>query len=53
LENGKKETFEETVARVENMHIQKFPTLAFEIHRAFRKVFEKKAVPSMRYIANK
>ncbi|KAK2951426.1 putative Adenosylcobalamin-dependent ribonucleoside-triphosphate reductase [Blattamonas nauphoetae] len=48
LSNGHKETYQETVERVENMHIQKFPSHFYEIHQAFKKVSEKKVVPSMR-----
>lgn len=48
LSNGKKETYEECVERVENMHINKFPHLAVKIHQHFKMVFDKKVVPSMR-----
>ncbi|KAH7821306.1 ribonucleoside-triphosphate reductase [Monocercomonoides exilis] len=48
LSSGRKETFEETVQRVENMHINKFPEHFFEIHQAMNFVREKKVVPSMR-----
>jgi ribonucleoside-diphosphate reductase alpha chain len=48
LDNGKKETFEETVERVENMHIRKYLAHAVDIHRHFNQVRNKRVVPSMR-----
>jgi len=44
----RRETFEETVARVENMHLGKFPGMISEIQEAFDFVREKKVLPSMR-----
>lgn len=44
----RREVFEETVARVENMHISKFPTLETDIRKAFDAVREKRVLPSMR-----
>jgi ribonucleoside-diphosphate reductase alpha chain len=44
----RRETFEETVDRVRRMHCEKFPKLAMDINRAFRSVYEKKVLPSMR-----
>ncbi len=47
-ELGRREVFAETVARVEAMHIGKFPELEYEIRWAFDLVREKKLLPSMR-----
>lgn len=44
----RRETFKETVYRVENMHLQKFPQLAEQIKEAFKFVYDKKLLPSMR-----
>ena len=45
---GRRETWEENVARVEDMHIRKFPQLKKEINTAFDFVRRKEVVPSMR-----
>lgn len=45
---GRRESFEETVERVENMHVKRFPQIADDIHWAFDKVREKRVLPSMR-----
>lgn len=47
-EIGRRETWEENVARVENMHINKFPDLKEDINKAFDFVRRKEVVPSMR-----
>lgn len=47
-ERKRRETFEETVIRVQNMHIRKFPLLTEEIVWAFNFVRERKVLPSMR-----
>lgn len=45
---GRRETYEETVARVEEMHLKRFPDLEDDIKSAFDLVREKKVLPSMR-----
>ncbi len=47
-ELGRREVYEETVARVESMHAARFPQLASEIREAFDLVRAKKILPSMR-----
>ncbi len=47
-ELGRRETWEENVARVEGMHIRKFPELKEDITKAFDYVRRKEVVPSMR-----
>lgn len=44
----RREIYEETVARVEAMHLAKFPELSEDIRWAFSKVQEKRVLPSMR-----
>ncbi len=44
----RREVYEETVARVENMHVGRFPAMADEIHQAFDLVRAKRLLPSMR-----
>ena len=44
----RRETFKETVDRVRNMHIKKFPKLVDKIYEAFNFVYNKKVLPSMR-----
>jgi len=44
----RREVYEETVARVEGMHVGKFPEMAEEIHWAFDLVRAKRLLPSMR-----
>ena len=46
--DGTKESWEEIVTRNKNMHIKKFPFLKEEIDNAFRYVYDKKVLPSMR-----
>ena len=47
--NGKRrEIYTETVDRDKEMHKQKFPKLADKIERAFRSVYKKEVLPSMR-----
>eukprot|EP00770_Monocercomonoides_exilis_P012999 MONOS_12943.1-p1 / transcript=MONOS_12943.1 / gene=MONOS_12943 / organism=Monocercomonoides_exilis_PA203 / gene_product=ribonucleoside-triphosphate reductase [EC:1.17.4.2] / transcript_product=ribonucleoside-triphosphate reductase [EC:1.17.4.2] / location=Mono_scaffold00757:2809-5193(-) / protein_length=795 / sequence_SO=supercontig / SO=protein_coding / is_pseudo=false len=48
LPSRRKETYAETVQRVENMHIEQFPNLATKIHNVMNFVRERKVVPSMR-----
>jgi ribonucleoside-triphosphate reductase (thioredoxin) len=47
-ELGRREVYEETVARVEAMHLGKFPGFEDEIRGAFDLVREKRVLPSMR-----
>ena len=44
----RREVYEETVARVEGMHIQQFPQMETEIREAFDLVRAKRLLPSMR-----
>jgi len=49
MENkGRRENWNELVKRNMDMHIKKFPDLKSEIQNAYRYVFEKKVLPSMR-----
>ena len=45
---NRRETFAETVERNMNMHIKSFPLVSKEIERAYKFVFDKKVLPSMR-----
>lgn len=45
---NRRETWEELVDRNKEMHIQKFPNLKDEINEAYKLVYEKKVLPSMR-----
>ena len=47
-ELGRRETWEENVSRVEDMHMRKFPELKEDINKAFDYVRRKEVVPSMR-----
>lgn len=47
-EKNRRETWEELVDRNKNMHLEKFPHLAEEIEDAYKFVYEKKILPSMR-----
>lgn len=44
----RKETWDELVTRNKQMHIKKFPELKNEINEAYKLVYEKKILPSMR-----
>lgn len=44
----RREVYEETVARVEGMHLSQFPGMADEIRDAFKLVYDKRVLPSMR-----
>jgi hypothetical protein len=49
IENEKRrETWEEIVTRNKTMHIKKYPDLKEEIEEAYKMVYDKKIVPSMR-----
>ena len=47
-EKQRRETWEELVTRNKEMHIKKFPSLAEEIEQAYKYVYDKKILPSMR-----
>ena len=47
-EKQRRETWEETVTRNMNMHIKKYPDLKNEIEEAYKLVYDKKVLPSMR-----
>jgi len=47
-ELNRRETWEELVTRNKNMHIKKYPDLAESIEEAYKLVYEKKVLPSMR-----
>ena len=45
---GRRETWEEIVTRNKNMHIRKFPHMKDQIEDAYKLVYDKKILPSMR-----
>jgi ribonucleoside-triphosphate reductase len=47
-EKNRRETWEELVTRNKKMHVKKYPDLKGEIDEAYRYVYEKKVLPSMR-----
>jgi len=47
-ELGRRETWEELVTRNMNMHIKKYPHMTDEIREAYKLVYDKKVLPSMR-----
>jgi len=47
-EKERRESWEELVDRNKDMHLKKFPQLTQEIEEAYKYVYEKKALPSMR-----
>lgn len=47
-EKNRRETWDELVTRNKNMHIKKFPQLTDEIEGAYKYVYDKKILPSMR-----
>lgn len=47
-EKNRRETWEELVDRNKEMHIKKFPDLTEEIESAYKLVYDKKVLPSMR-----
>lgn len=47
-EKQRRETWTELVDRNKNMHLQKFPQLSAEIEEAYKMVYDKKILPSMR-----
>ena len=44
----RRETWEEMIIRNKNMHIENFPELSKEIENAYKLVYDKKVLPSMR-----
>lgn len=49
----RRETWSEIVDRNKNMHIKKFPSLKDEIEDAYKFVYDKKVLPSMRALCDK
>jgi len=47
-EINRRETWEELVTRNMNMHLKRFPELELQIRKAYKMVFSKKVLPSMR-----
>jgi len=47
-EKNRRETWDELVTRNKEMHLKKFPELAEEIEAAYKYVYDKKVLPSMR-----
>lgn len=47
-EKNRRETWDELVTRNKEMHLKKFPHLAEEIEAAYKFVYDKKVLPSMR-----
>ena len=47
-EFSRRETWEELVTRNKKMHIKKYPNLVDEIESAYKYVYDKKVLPSMR-----
>ena len=47
-ELNRRETWAELVTRNKNMHIKKYPALTDQIEEAYKLVYEKKILPSMR-----
>lgn len=47
-EKNRRETWDELVTRNKEMHLKKFPNLAEEIEAAYKYVYDKKVLPSMR-----
>ena len=47
-EKNRRETWDELVTRNKEMHLEKFPQLAEEIEAAYKYVYDKKVLPSMR-----
>ena len=44
----RRETWDELVTRNMNMHLKKFPSMELQIRKAYKQVFDKKVLPSMR-----
>ena len=47
-EHNRRETWDELVTRNMNMHIKKYPELELQIRKAYKMVFDRKVLPSMR-----
>ena len=44
----RRETWDELVTRNMNMHLKKYPNMELQIRKAYKLVFDKKVLPSMR-----
>ena len=47
-EQNRRETWEELVTRNMNMHLKKYPEMELQIRKAYKLVFDKKVLHSMR-----
>ncbi len=47
-EKNRRESYEEIVARNEKMHLNKYPQISNDIKKAYKFVYDKKVLPSMR-----
>jgi ribonucleoside-diphosphate reductase alpha chain len=47
-DQNRRETWKELVTRNMNMHLKKFPQLELQIRKAYKMVYDKKVLPSMR-----
>jgi ribonucleoside-triphosphate reductase (thioredoxin) len=47
-EKERRETWEELITRNKEMHLEKFPQLKEDIEKAYKLVYDKKILPSMR-----
>lgn len=47
-DKNRRETWDELVTRNMNMHLKKFPELELQIRKAYKQVYDKKVLPSMR-----
>lgn len=47
-DQNRRETWEELVTRNMNMHLKRYPELELQIRKAYKMVFDKKVLPSMR-----
>ena len=47
-DENRRETWEELVTRNMQMHIKKFPNMELQIMKAYKMVYDKKVLPSMR-----
>ena len=47
-DKNRRETWNELVTRNMQMHLKKFPGLEIQIHKAYKHVYDKKVLPSMR-----
>lgn len=49
-DKGRRETYQEAIERVRDMHVRRYPALQEDIHSAFELVAQKKVLPSMRTV---